>query len=112
MTTKQTETPKEYRFIKVAKVSDIPPGTAIGIHTENMFVALSNVDGQFYAIDDICSHLYCNLSDGWLREHTLICPCHDAAFDVRTGKNLDWRAAYPVKSFTVRVEGDDVLIGI
>ena len=49
---------------------------------------------------------------GWLREHTLTCPCHDARFDVRTGKNLDWIAPGPVATFPVRIDGNDVLIGL
>ncbi len=103
---------QEKRYVKVAQVSDLAPGTALQIKVEGNYIGLFNLDGSFYAIDDICSHLYCNLSDGWLRENTLTCPCHDARFDVRTGKNLDWIAPGPVATFPVRIDGNDVLVGI
>ena len=66
-------------------------------------IALCNVDGEFFATTDVCSHDEASLSDGELFGHVVECPLHGARFDVRTGKALSLPAVYPVKTFEVRV---------
>jgi 3-phenylpropionate/trans-cinnamate dioxygenase ferredoxin subunit len=73
-------------------------------------LALSNIDGQLYAIDDICTHDGGPLGEGTLRGDRVICPRHGAAFDARTGKALGLPAVCDVRAYVVVVEGDDVFV--
>ena len=71
--------------ITVAKASDTPPGT-ISVHEANgVRIALCNVNGRFYAIDDVCTHDGGPLDQGELQENLVECPRHGAKFDVTTG---------------------------
>lgn len=99
-------------FSKVASLTDLPPGTMLGVVVDDTPVALYNVDGTVYATHDICSHARAHLSQGTLCGHVVECPLHGAKFDVRTGKQLSFPAVVPVKRYEVRVDGDDVLVAL
>lgn len=73
-------------------------------------IALSNIDGEFYAIDDVCSHDAGPLGEGTLVGGRVICPRHGAAFDPKTGRALTLPAVSDVDSYPVTVEGDDVYV--
>ena len=90
-------------FITVGASSDVAPGTAARVVAGGEEIAIFNVDGQFFATSDVCSHDEASLSDGELFGHVVECPLHGARFDVRTGKVLSLPAVYPVKNFEVRV---------
>jgi 3-phenylpropionate/trans-cinnamate dioxygenase ferredoxin component len=72
-------------FVKVAKTGDIAPGEGKGVDVGERRIALFNVDGTFYAIDDTCTHRGGPLSDGMVLGNEVTCPWHGAVFDVRTG---------------------------
>lgn len=97
-------------FVKVAKVSEIPPGSSRCVLVGNKKVALFNVDGEFFAIDDMCSHAEASLSEGTFSGEEVTCPRHGARFNVKTGEALSMPAWAPVDTFQVKVEGDDILI--
>jgi nitrite reductase/ring-hydroxylating ferredoxin subunit len=99
-------------FVRVAAVADIPAGTALRVVVGDTPVALYHVDGEFYATHDVCSHALASLSNGTLDGYTINCPKHGARFDVRTGRNLCLPAVRPVKSFAVKVEGEDVYVAV
>jgi nitrite reductase/ring-hydroxylating ferredoxin subunit len=90
-------------FIPVGDADAVAPGTAVRVVAGGEEVAIFNVDGQFYATTDVCSHDEASLADGELFGHVVECPLHGARFDVRTGKALSLPAVYPVKTFEVRV---------
>ncbi len=73
-------------------------------------LAISNIGGELYAIDDVCTHDGGPLGEGTLRGDRLICPRHGAAFDPRTGKVLTLPAVRDVNAYPVTVEGDDVYV--
>ena len=73
-------------------------------------LAVSNIGGELYAIDDVCTHDGGPLGEGTLRGGRLICPRHGAAFDPRTGKVLTLPAVKDVNAYAVTVEGDDVYV--
>lgn len=99
-------------FETIAKVSDTPPGT-ISVHeVGEVRVALCNVNGRFYAIDDVCTHDGGSLDQGELDENLVECPRHGAKFDVTTGRAVVLPAVRPVKTYPVEVEGDDVRVDI
>jgi 3-phenylpropionate/trans-cinnamate dioxygenase ferredoxin subunit len=99
-------------FVKVGKVSDVPPGTAKVYEIEDQAIAVCNVDGDFYAIDDLCTHDQASLEQGFLEGCEIECPRHGARFDVRTGDVKALPAVIPVDTFTVRVEGEDIEVDI
>ena len=97
-------------FIKVASVSDIPVGE-VRVHTMNgTRVALCNVDGHIYAIDDTCTHDDGPLGSGFLDGCAIECPRHGARFDVRTGQVLKMPAAFPVHTYATQILDGDVLV--
>jgi 3-phenylpropionate/trans-cinnamate dioxygenase ferredoxin subunit len=99
-------------FAKVAKVSDIAPGQVKVVEVEDEDVALCNVDGQIYAIADVCTHDNGPLGQGHLHGDQIECPRHGARFDVRTGDALTLPAIVAIPTFEVKIEGDDILVNI
>ena len=99
-------------FVKIGKSSEIPPGTAKVYEVEDRQIAVCNVDGQYYAIDDVCTHDEGSLDQGHLEGYEIECPRHGARFDVRTGEVKALPAVLPIDSFSIRVQGDDLEIDV
>ena len=75
-------------------------------------IVVVNLDGQFYAVEDVCTHDGGPLGEGKLDGCELICPRHGARFDVRTGAATRMPAIEPVPTYEVRVEDGDVLVEV
>lgn len=103
---------KDVRFVPVAKIDEIPPGEVRVFEVEGLSLAVSNIDGNFYAIDDLCTHDDGPLGSGKIHGFAIECPRHGARFDVRTGKVLRMPAVQPVRAYRTRIEGDQVLVEI
>jgi nitrite reductase/ring-hydroxylating ferredoxin subunit len=71
-------------------------------------VALINLDGEFHALNDICTHQEASLSDGEVIGDEIECPLHGGAFEVRTGMPVNFPVVVPVETYDVKVEGDIV----
>jgi len=99
-------------FVKAAKVGDIPPGRVKVVEVGDEDVALCNVDGEFYALANVCTHDDGPLGEGYLLGDEIECPRHGARFDVRTGEVKVLPAIVPVPTFDVKVEGDDVYVDV
>ncbi len=99
------------RFVTVANVSEIGPGDREVFDVEKHYIAVFNVDGTYYAIEDVCTHDDGPLADGELYGFQIECPRHGARFDIRTGAVLSMPAVIPVPRYDVRVEGDEIQIG-
>ncbi len=99
-------------FVKVAVCSELPPGGKKLVEVNDRAIAVFNVEGGFYAIDDVCTHDGGPLADGELKGCEIQCPRHGARFDVRTGKALGFPAFEPVATHTVEVRGDDVFVAL
>lgn len=99
-------------FVKVATVEEIAPGKAKRVEIGEESIAIFNVDGEFYAVGDTCSHEEASLSEGDLFDHVVECPLHGAEFDLRTGDALCLPAVVPVPAYEVKVEGEAVLVDI
>lgn len=102
-------------FVSVGTTDQLNPGDRIVAEVDELYIAVFNVDGTFYAIEDVCTH-----DDGPLAEGELIredgvpkieCPRHGAKFDLTTGKPT-FPAVMPVKRYPVHIEGDSVQIDI
>ena len=99
-------------FVKVGKVADVLPGTTKVFEVNDKAIAVCNVDGEFYAVDDICTHDEGSLDQGELDGFEIECPRHMARFDVRTGAVTMLPAVMPIDTFGVRVEGDDIELDV
>lgn len=97
-------------FVKVARVGEIAPGTVKRVELGDEPVAIFNLDGEFYAIGDTCTHEEASLADGDIFGDVVECPLHGAEFDIKSGRARTLPAVLPVPTYEVRVEGDDVLI--
>lgn len=98
------------RLVKAAQASDIKPGERKIVEVEGKFIAIFNVDGQYYAIEDVCSHDDGPVAEGDLEGYEIVCPRHGAHFDIRDGRVLSFPAITPIQSFPIKTEGDDILI--
>lgn len=97
-------------FFKVAKVTDIPDPGKLTVEVDDRLVVVVHVEGEFYCIDDVCTHDDGPLGDGQLCGFQLACPRHGARFDVRTGEAVTMPATEPTLSHDVKIQGDDILV--
>jgi len=93
-----------------AKLHEIPPGATKRAVAGGVEVLLCNVDGDLYAIEDVCTHDGGPLDQGELQGCRIMCPRHGALFDVTTGRALTLPAVVPLQTYSVRIEADDVFI--
>ena len=94
-------------WVRVAGRGDLAAGEVIGVEAGGRSIAIYDCDGALFATDNICTHAYACLSDGWLDGNTIECPLHAARFDVRTGQVLDPPATEDLQTYPVRlVDGD------
>jgi len=98
--------------IKIARTNQILPGQSLLVGVKGREIALFNVDGTMYAIDNVCSHSRGPLAEGRLVGTTVTCPWHGAQFDVTTGHCLREPATTAVACYTVRVDGEAVFVEI
>lgn len=97
--------------IPVCHLNELPAGEAIRVDAD-VPVAVFNVDGQLYAIDDTCTHQDASLADGWLEGCFIECPLHASCFDLRTGRPSGPPAKRPVRVHTVVVQDDMVYLQV
>ena len=99
-------------FIRVANVSEVPDPGKMLVEVDDRLVALFHVGGQWFAIDDVCTHDGGPLGEGTLIGDQVECPRHGARFDVRTGAVRALPAVLPVRTYEVQVEGDEVKVRV
>jgi nitrite reductase/ring-hydroxylating ferredoxin subunit len=101
-------------WVEVARTTDIPPGHAARVEIDDVPVAIFNVDGRFFAVDDTCTHQEASLSEGDLDidRCAVECPLHGSAFDLRTGEVLSLPAVEPVRVHRVEVHDGALLVAL
>jgi naphthalene 1,2-dioxygenase system ferredoxin subunit len=97
-------------WARAASRGELASGEVLGVEVVGRSIALYDVDGNIFATDNICTHAYARLSDGWLDGELIECPLHAARFDVRTGKVLDPPATVDLKTYPVRVVDDEIQV--
>jgi len=95
-----------------AHLSEIAPGTTRRVVVDGIEILLCNVNGNIYAIEDVCTHDGGPLDQGELEGEMVVCPRHGATFDVRTGDALTLPAVVPLLTYPVTIEGDDVYVDL
>jgi nitrite reductase/ring-hydroxylating ferredoxin subunit len=99
-------------YSRVAKVGDVKPGAAIQVEAGDTIVALFNLDGQLYATEAYCTHALAALAEGTVRGENVECPLHGALFSIKTGEALREPATEGLKTYPVRIENGDILVGV
>ena len=98
------------KSVRVAEVTELEPGEGKTVEVEGVSLALFNVDGQYFAIANACTHVGGSLGEGELIGKEVTCPLHGAQFDVTCGKVLGGPASSDAKSFPVSLVGNDVFV--
>lgn len=99
-------------FVRVAKTSDLADPGQMLAEVDDRIVVLMKVGGEFFCLDDVCTHDGGPLSEGSLDDHTIACPRHGAKFDIRTGSALTMPATEDTVAHEVQVRGDEVWVRI
>ena len=97
--------------ILAGKASDVSSGKMIMVSTDGKDILVTNVDGNYYAMDDTCTHAGASLSEGSLDGSTLTCTWHGSTWDCKTGKLIAFGAQLKdLSSYKVTVESDNVFV--
>lgn len=96
----------------VAKTTEIPEDEAKRVVIGEHAIAIFNLGGEFYATDDTCTHAYASLSEGYVEEGQVECPLHAGIFDIKTGEALEMPVTEDIKTYPVRVEGEDIYVEV
>ena len=95
-------------FVKVASTNEIASGQARLVNISGKEIALFNIEGTFFALENACTHEEGPLAEGEIEGHEVTCPWHGARFDIRTGEVLCPPAYEDVARYDVRVTGTDI----
>ncbi|NKB75967.1 MAG: Rieske 2Fe-2S domain-containing protein [Gammaproteobacteria bacterium] len=97
-------------WMNVVLESDLTPGNHMVIDVEDAMVLIVNLDGEFYAIEDVCTHDGSEISSGCVVDGCIECPRHGARFDIKTGEVTAPPAYEPIDTFPVQVIGGMVQV--
>ena len=99
-------------FVPVATTSEVGPGQRLLLDIGDLSLVVFNIAGGYFAIADICSHDDGPLGEGELEGHVIECPRHGGRFDLSNGKAIQLPAVEDIPAYPVRVEGDQILVGL
>ncbi len=97
-------------WITVAKVSELAPGQWRTVDADGAQIVVFNLDGEYFAIEDVCTHDGGQLTGGTVEGAEVICPRHGARFCIRTGEALSAPAYEPTSRFPVRIENGAIQV--
>ncbi len=100
-------------FKKIATFSDLEEGVITGVRVGDHSIALYKMGGDVFATTDDCTHDVCSLEDfGKIEGEIVVCTCHGAKFQIKTGEATLTPALAPLKTYKIKVDGDDVLVEV
>jgi 3-phenylpropionate/trans-cinnamate dioxygenase ferredoxin component len=106
----------ECAFFRICRVGQVPDGYVRRFYAETghgqMELAVARLDGKAYATSNYCTHLDCLLSSGKLQDDGIRCSCHNSVFDLETGDPIQPPATEPIRTYPVREEDGQVLVGL
>lgn len=98
-------------FKTVARLDELSEGEGLCVYADERMIALFKANGEIFATDNLCPHQGGPLADGFVHKGKVVCPLHGWTFDLRTGATTDG-SGLPVAVYEVRVEGEEVQIGL
>jgi naphthalene 1,2-dioxygenase system ferredoxin subunit len=99
-------------WVTVAKRSALAEGEMLGVEAAGKPIVLYNVEGEIYATDNVCTHAFAMLSEGWLDGDVIECPLHAGRFEVKTGKGLGPPIPADIKTYKTRLVGDEIQLDL
>lgn len=99
-------------WTRVASIGELQDDEAMPVFVGDVEIALFRSAGEFFATDNMCTHAFALLSDGFVEDGCIECPLHQARFDLRTGKVLCAPATQDIRTYPVKVEGEDIFIAL
>ena len=102
----------KFNFYRIAEIADIKNGERAFFDVEGYQIVLFNIEGEYFAIGNVCSHDEGPLGDGELDGNLIICPRHGAQFNIRTGKVLSLPAVVDIPCYPLRIDNGIIHIGI
>jgi 3-phenylpropionate/trans-cinnamate dioxygenase ferredoxin subunit len=99
-------------YLEIAPASELPNGERLFVEVEGRPIVILNIAGQFFAIDDVCTHDDGPLGDGEIEGFNIVCPRHGGEFDVRTGKAVQLPAVVDIRAYPIRVVTEMIEVGI
>lgn len=90
-------------WMDVARADELTPGSSRVVDADGTRIAVFNLDGEFFAIEDVCTHDGGELASGCMDGDVIVCPRHGARFSIRTGEALTAPAFEPTSVFPVRI---------
>jgi 3-phenylpropionate/trans-cinnamate dioxygenase ferredoxin subunit len=98
-------------WVRVAAKGDVAEGACLGVRVGQREVAIYHMPGgEFRSTENVCSHEYALLTEGWMENGCIECPLHAAQFDIRTGKAMSAPADESIAVYPVKLEGEDVMV--
>jgi nitrite reductase/ring-hydroxylating ferredoxin subunit len=97
-------------WVRAAGRGELAPGDVLGVAVGGLDIAIYDIDGRLYATDNVCTHAYARLSDGWLDRDEIECPLHAGRFDVASGKAVAPPCTEDLKTYPVRIVGDEIQV--
>jgi len=95
-------------WIKIAQAGQIADDESLAIEANGKQLALHYTEGDYFLTDNVCTHQYALLSDGYLEDGCIECPLHQAKFDLRSGKAMCAPATADIQTYPVKTEGEDI----
>lgn len=97
---------------RVAKASEVAEDEPSAVRVGDHFIAIYNVGGTFHATADVCTHEFASLSEGFVEGDVIECPLHAGRFHIPSGKALSPPVTEDLRTYPVKLEGEDVYVGI
>jgi nitrite reductase/ring-hydroxylating ferredoxin subunit len=97
-------------FVKIADTKDIPPSQMKAVEVAGEKICVANIEGKYYAIGNVCTHVGGPLAEGTLEGYEVECPWHGSKFDVRTGEVKRSPATRSEPTYELKVDGNNILI--
>src|SRR5215472_18745316 len=97
---------------RVASINEIDRDGVLGLDVDGSPVALYRLGNKVFATAGICTHAMAILADGFVEDGKIECPLHQALFDIKSGKALSGPATEDLRTFAVKIDGDDVLVDL
>lgn len=98
------------RWTRVASADDVPENQPVPVEVEGRQLALYRVENEWFCTENVCTHAYALLTEGWLEGYVIECPLHSGQFDIRTGRGLCAPITEDLQTFPVRTEGSELFV--
>lgn len=102
----------DIEFHAVAKLGDLDEDETMKIMVGRIEIALYNLSGEIHASDNVCTHASGSLAEGFIEDGKIECPQHGGCFDIKTGKALTAPANDDLRTYEVKIEGEQILVGV